>query len=110
MHSPGESEATDNRIDVQAALAKLGEKDRLLLTLFYLNDYSVREIAALLDAKEGAVRVRLSRARERFREIYDVNASKAKDSNCKKNSSTKQNDAVTVYPYPNGLAQMNTIR
>jgi RNA polymerase sigma-70 factor (ECF subfamily) len=68
--SAGASEQNDDRIDVQTALAQLGESDRLILTLFYLSDYSIRQIAFVMSAKEGAIRARLSRARERFRKVY----------------------------------------
>jgi RNA polymerase sigma-70 factor (ECF subfamily) len=64
------SRQSETQMDVQATLARLGEDDRLVLTLFYLNDYSIKQIASLLSVREGTIRVRLSRARERFRSIY----------------------------------------
>lgn len=66
---------SDDALDVQRALQVLSEDDRVLLTLFYLNDYSVKQIAALLDLKEGAVKTRLSRARDRFRHVYEESPS-----------------------------------
>ncbi|MCZ6632629.1 MAG: sigma-70 family RNA polymerase sigma factor [bacterium] len=50
------------------ALAQLSEANRQALTLFYLGDRSVREIGAFLGVSEGAVKVRLYRARRELRE------------------------------------------
>ena len=59
----------DTPLDVQQALKSLSENDRLILTLFYLNDLPVKEIARLLSITEGAAKMRLSSGRKRFREI-----------------------------------------
>ena len=53
---------------VWAALSALPEKLRLPLYLFYFQELSTQEIAALLSIRPGAVRMRLSRGRERLRE------------------------------------------
>lgn len=58
------------RLDVRAALDRLGDSDRLVLTLFYMNDLGCADIARALDISEGAVRTRLTRARARFKELY----------------------------------------
>ena len=62
-------EDMDTPLDVQQALKSLSENDRLILTLFYLNDLPVKEIARLLSITEGAAKMRLSSGRKRFREI-----------------------------------------
>ena len=41
----------------------------MVLHLYYYEDYSVREIAALLSVREGSVKTRLSRARAMLKEI-----------------------------------------
>lgn len=51
------------------ALGALTVKDRTLLHLFYYEQLSVREIANLLDRKEGTVCTQLTRARRRLAEI-----------------------------------------
>ncbi len=40
---------------------------RLTVTLYYIEGYSVREIAALMDTTESAVKNRLARARDKMR-------------------------------------------
>ena len=66
----GKEEDRDLSLDVRAVLESLAENDRLILTLFYLDDLSVRQIAFVMDLKESAVHTRLTRARERFRRQY----------------------------------------
>lgn len=62
----------DTPLDVQQALKALSENDRLMLTLFYLNDMPVKEIARLLNISEGAAKMRISNGRKRFREIMET--------------------------------------
>lgn len=50
--------------DLYAALASLPEKCRIVVHLFYFEDYSTRDIAAILGVKEPTVRTRLARARK----------------------------------------------
>ncbi|WP_295999680.1 sigma-70 family RNA polymerase sigma factor, partial [uncultured Adlercreutzia sp.] len=50
--------------DLYAALASLPEKCRIVVHLFYFEDYSTRDIAAVLGVKEPTVRTRLARARK----------------------------------------------
>ena len=47
---------------------KLPEKYRIVLHLFYYEEYSVREIAGILHTSEGNVKVRLTRARKLLKE------------------------------------------
>ena len=46
------------------ALRQLAEKDRLVIHLFYYEECSTREIARMMRTTEGAVRTRLTRARQ----------------------------------------------
>lgn len=61
---------SDEAIDVQRALTRLSDEDRAILALFYAEDRPVKDIAAAFDSTEGAVRTRLSRARARFKTVY----------------------------------------
>lgn len=51
------------------ALRQLAEKDRLVIHLFYYEECSTREIARLMRTTEGAVRTRLTRARQHLGDI-----------------------------------------
>ena len=60
----------DRAMDVRQSLSQLAENDRLVLTLHYMDGLRIREIASLLDVKEGTVKTRLMRSRQRFKKIY----------------------------------------
>ena len=51
-------------------LARLDEHYRLVLALYYVEDFSAKEIAKLTGLKESAVRTRLKRGREKLLELY----------------------------------------
>lgn len=53
--------------DLYAALELLSPKERTSVLLFYLNGYSVKEIARILDCSQDAVKKQLSRGREQLR-------------------------------------------
>jgi RNA polymerase sigma factor (sigma-70 family) len=57
------------RLAVQAALARLGELDREVLTLTVWEGLQPREVATVLEVSPEAVRTRLTRARGRLREL-----------------------------------------
>lgn len=65
--SSGES---DRSLDVQAALDAMDPEDRLLLTLYYLNDLPIKEISHLLSLNENTIKKRLARGRKRFQAVY----------------------------------------
>lgn len=58
-------------MDVRAALNGVSDSDRLLLTLFYVEDMSQRDIAKALGITENAVKQRLSRAKRHFQKSYE---------------------------------------
>lgn len=59
----------DEDVGLWPLVRRLPETLRTPLTLFYYDDLSVREIAAVLDVQEGAVKTRLSRGRQRLKEL-----------------------------------------
>jgi RNA polymerase sigma-70 factor (ECF subfamily) len=61
---------TGERDAVQRALTKLRPTDRAVLILYSVQGYSTVDISEMLDISQGAVKTRLFRARERFREAY----------------------------------------
>ncbi len=69
------SSSTDAGFEHQSlylALRTLPPKERSAITLFYLNGYSVKEIAAITDASQDAVKQQISRGRERLRAILKI--------------------------------------
>ena len=53
--------------DLYLALRTLPPKERSAITLFYLNGYSIKEIAAITETSEGAVKQQLSRGRDKLK-------------------------------------------
>ena len=64
-----ESARRDLREDLEAALRHLEPKDRMLLTLTFLEGHSVAETAAMMEMSEINVRVRVHRSKARLREL-----------------------------------------
>lgn len=58
------------------ALDLLPEKERTSILLFYLEGYSVKEIASITDTKEDTVRQQLSRGRSHLRVFLNSNNSR----------------------------------
>ena len=72
--APADLECTDKRLDdvldrlsLASLVAAASPADRTLLRLHYELDLSIASLATLLEVPEGAVRVRLHRARARLR-------------------------------------------
>jgi RNA polymerase sigma-70 factor (ECF subfamily) len=59
-----------DRADLQAALERLSERERVLLSLRYEEDLTQPAIAARLGIPEGTVKVQLHRARVKLRRAY----------------------------------------
>ena len=54
--------------DLYLALRTLPPKERSAITLFYLNGYNIKEIAAITETSEDAVKKQLSRGRDKLKE------------------------------------------
>jgi RNA polymerase sigma factor (sigma-70 family) len=67
MNSEMERSETCRR--VREAVGALGTRDREVVVLFYLEDWSVAEICKVTGSSAGAVEVRLHRARKKLRVI-----------------------------------------
>jgi RNA polymerase sigma-70 factor (sigma-E family) len=56
-------------VDLMSALAQLSVRDRAVVALRYLEDLSVRDVAAALDLPEGTVKSQSSRALARLAQL-----------------------------------------
>jgi RNA polymerase sigma-70 factor, ECF subfamily len=71
---PGPSQQTAQQQAVAEALNALPGHYRAPLLLFSYYEMSVKEIATVLEISPGAVKTRLHRAREQFRQVYGEDA------------------------------------
>jgi len=65
------SAAIDQEARVSEVLAGLSEDDRESLTLRFIAELSLEEVAETLDIGLSAAKMRVYRAAERFRQIYE---------------------------------------
>jgi RNA polymerase sigma factor (sigma-70 family) len=68
--APGIEATVIDRLDIQATLDALPPKYRVPLVLYTYEEYSVTQIAEMLGLSTSAVKMRLSRARDKFRQAY----------------------------------------
>jgi RNA polymerase sigma-70 factor (ECF subfamily) len=67
---PGVEATIAERLAVREALDALPLKYRIPLVLYASEGYSIAEVAAMLELSSSAVKVRLYRARDKFRRVY----------------------------------------
>ena len=66
------ADASFEHQDLYLALRTLPPKERSAITLFYLNGYNIKEIAAITEATEDAVKKQLSRGRDQLKEKLNL--------------------------------------
>lgn len=64
--SEGMLEKSDKKKFLNLAMAKLNEADRTALSLFYLQEFSLEEIAEITGMQANTAKVRIHRARQRL--------------------------------------------
>ena len=61
-----------SRIETERLLANLPEEQREIIVLFYLQERSIEDVAAMLDLPEGTVKSQLHRARQAMAAMMEV--------------------------------------
>ena len=89
----------DERLTVQEAVSRLGERDRELIALHYGADLTAKQIAQRLELGTGAVEVGLHRARSRLRAIMHDQSQAGRD------ESPEERPVRNVVPIPVGRAR-----
>lgn len=65
------AQSIDASIDVQQALKALTENERIVVTLYFINDQPMKKIAEITGMPEGTVKSHISRAREKMERILE---------------------------------------
>jgi RNA polymerase sigma-70 factor (ECF subfamily) len=68
----GRVRSTDDRLDVEYAVARLPPRQRLAVDCFYFVGLSVADTAAVMRCSEGTVKSTLSDARSRLRPLLEI--------------------------------------
>jgi RNA polymerase sigma factor (sigma-70 family) len=68
----GALERSDKKKFLTMAMQKLGEADRTALSLFYLEEFSLEEIAEIMSMQANTIKVRIHRARQRVADELKV--------------------------------------
>ena len=62
----------DTKTDIQIALSKLKQKDRMIVTLCVVEGYKSHEVAAIMSMNPSTIRSRLNRSLAKMREYLEV--------------------------------------
>ena len=62
---------SEESFELLDTIRQLPERDRDVVYLYYYEEYTTREIAKILGEREGTIRSRLSRARQKLRAIME---------------------------------------
>ncbi|MBN2132114.1 MAG: sigma-70 family RNA polymerase sigma factor, partial [Sedimentisphaerales bacterium] len=65
---PEDTETTD---ELHTILRRLPEKSRTVLTLYYLEEFALADVARILRIPRGTVKSRLHTARAEFKELWE---------------------------------------
>lgn len=71
---PGRVKSSDDRVDVEYAVARLPPRQRLAVDCYYFVGLSVAQTAAVMRCSEGTVKSTLSDARKRLKETLEIRA------------------------------------
>lgn len=76
MEPPAEPQRPVNETtdDVYAILHRLPAKSRTVLTLYYLEEFSLADVARILHVPQGTAKSRLHTARAQFKQLWQVDA------------------------------------
>lgn len=66
VRSDHKTEQDDKQVYILKAMDKLNEADRLAIQLFYIKEFSLEEVAAMMDQNMNTIKVRIHRARLRL--------------------------------------------
>ena len=69
--STADSDAIDASMTVQEALMRLGDNERVAITLFYIEDQPLKQVAKIMQMPEGSVKSLIHRGKGKMRQIID---------------------------------------
>jgi len=67
-----ENNSNDRRELIEQALRKLPKDEAMIISLYYLEDYSVKEINEIMSLTDSNVKIKLFRARQKLKELLTL--------------------------------------
>lgn len=64
-------EQNTENINLQLAISRLTEDNRIAVILYYLEGYSIQEISSILNVPDGTTKSRLSRSRIKLKQLME---------------------------------------
>lgn len=61
----------ENNLEFYYMLKDLNYDERIAITLFYMEDYSIKEISKVLKTSENTIKTRLRRAKIKIKDKYE---------------------------------------
>lgn len=66
ISSSAPAQDTASSLDLESALAQLSQNERVCITLFYMEEQKIKDIAQITGLKEGTIKSHLSRGKEKL--------------------------------------------
>ena len=65
------SDAIDASMTVQVALTRLNENERVAVTLYYIEDQPIKQVAKIMNMPEGSVKSLIYRGKDKMKQFID---------------------------------------
>ena len=65
------SDAIDASMTVQVALTRLNDNERVAVTLYYIEDQPLKQVAKIMQMPEGSVKSLIYRGKDKMRQFID---------------------------------------
>ena len=69
--STAATDAIDATMTVQEALARLNDNERVAVTLFYIEDQPLKQVAKIMQMPEGSVKSLIHRAKGKMKQFIE---------------------------------------
>lgn len=66
-----EIQTVENNLDFEILIKNLDYEEKLIITLYYNNQYSISEIADILDMNINTTKSKFTRAKQKLKKMYD---------------------------------------
>ena len=67
---PNELSKAETSSDIHGIMRRLSNQSRMVLTLYYLEEFVLADVARILQIPKGTVKSRLANARKEFKELW----------------------------------------